>query len=53
MHAQRRLTGAAAAFANLWREWKRSTSAVERVMVLYGTPAFEINVSSLLDGDVT
>lgn len=35
------LTGAAVAFANLWREWRRYTSAVGRVMERFGTRVFE------------
>jgi len=41
------LTGAVVAFANQWKEWRRCTSAVERVMKLSGTPASETSLYGL------
>jgi len=35
------LTGAAVAYANQWKEWRRCTSGVGRVMKLSGTPVSE------------
>lgn len=45
------LTGAAVAYANQWREWRRCTSDVGRVMKPFGTlvsktcPHFDCNVN--------
>lgn len=35
------LTGAAVAFANLWKEWTRFISVAARATVQFGTPVFE------------
>ena len=41
IHVLHHLTGAAVAFANQWKEWRRCTSAVGRAMKLSGTPVSE------------
>lgn len=38
--------GAAAAFANRWREWKRCTSVAGRAMEPFGTPVSEKSCSA-------
>ena len=46
IHVQHHLIGAAAAFANPWREWRRCTSAAERVKKPFGTPVSKKACSS-------